>query len=50
MAARSLILDDTIIEEIRTLAKSGASIDDIARQIKVKIMISSDRIKYIVSV
>ncbi len=42
------IIDDTIIEEIRILAKSGANVEDITGQLKEKIRISPDLIKYII--
>jgi hypothetical protein len=40
-------VDDTTLEEIRVLAASGASVDDVADQIHKKARISSDLIKYI---
>jgi hypothetical protein len=40
-------VDDTTLEEIRVLAASGASVDDVADQIHKKARISLDLIKYI---
>jgi len=40
-------VDDTTQEEIRALAASGASVDDVADQIQKKARIGSDLIKYI---
>ncbi len=40
-------VNDTTLEEIRALAASGASVDDVADQIQKKSRISSDLIKYI---
>jgi hypothetical protein len=40
-------VDDTTLEEIRTLAASGASVDDVADQIRKKARIGSELIKYI---
>ena len=40
-------LDDTTLEEISALAASGASVDDVADQIRKKARIGSDLIKYI---
>jgi len=45
---RDFIIDESIIEEIRTGAKNGASIDCISNQIKEKIRISSSLLKYII--
>jgi len=42
------IIDDAIIEEIRRLAGCDVSIDDIAGQMKEKIRIGPDLIKYII--
>jgi hypothetical protein len=41
-------VDDSTLEEIRALAASGASDDDVANQIQKKARISSELIKYIV--
>jgi hypothetical protein len=41
-------LDDCMLEEIRALAASGASADDVADQIRRKARIGSELIKYIV--
>jgi hypothetical protein len=40
-------VDDTTLEEISALAASGASVDDVADQIRKKARIGSDLIKYI---
>jgi hypothetical protein len=40
-------VDNTTLEEIRALAASGVSVDDVAEQIRKKSRISSDLIKYI---
>ena len=40
-------VDDTTLEEIRALAASGASVDDVADQIQKTARIGSDLIKYI---
>ncbi len=40
-------VNDNTLEEIRALAASGASVDDVAGQIQKKSRISSDLIKYI---
>jgi len=40
-------VDDTTLEEIRALAASGASADDVAEQIQRKSRMGSDLIKYI---
>lgn len=40
-------VDDTTLEEIHSLAASGASADDVAEQIQKKARIGSDLIKYI---
>jgi hypothetical protein len=40
-------VDDSTLEEIRALAASGASDDDVANQIQKKARISSELIKYI---
>jgi hypothetical protein len=40
-------VDDTTLEEIRALAASGASVDNVADQIQKKARIGSDLIKYI---
>ena len=40
-------VDDSTLEEIRALAASGASADDVADQIQRKARISSELIKYI---
>ena len=40
-------VDDSTLEEIRSLAASGASADDVADQIQRKARISSELIKYI---
>jgi hypothetical protein len=40
-------VDDTTLKEINALAASGASVDDVAEQIRKTSRISSDLIKYI---
>jgi hypothetical protein len=40
-------VEDTTLDEIRSLAASGASIDDVANQIQKKARIGPDLIKYI---
>jgi hypothetical protein len=40
-------VEDTTLEEIRALAASGASVDDVANQIQRKARIGSELIKYI---
>ncbi len=40
-------VDNTTLEEIRALAASGVSVDDVAEQIRKKSRIGSDLIKYI---
>ncbi len=40
-------VDDTIIEEIRNLAASGASTDDVANQVQKRARLGSELIKYI---
>jgi hypothetical protein len=40
-------VEDATIEEIRTLAASGATADDVANQIQKSSKLSSDLIKYI---
>jgi hypothetical protein len=40
-------VDDTTLEEIRALAASGVSVDDVADQIQRKTRMGSDLIKYI---
>jgi len=40
-------VDDTTMEEIRTLAASGASMDDVANQVQKTARIGSELIKYI---
>ena len=40
-------VDNTTLEEIRALAASGVSVDDVTEQIRKKSRISSDLIKYI---
>lgn len=40
-------IEDSTIQEIRTLTASGASADDVANQIQKKAKIGSDLIKYI---
>ncbi|MCX6676770.1 MAG: DUF1699 family protein [Methanothrix sp.] len=40
-------VDDTTLEEIRVLAAGGASVDDVADQIRKKARIGSELIKYI---
>ena len=40
-------VEDSIIEEIRTLAASGATADDVANQIQKKSKLGADLIKYI---
>ena len=40
-------VDDSTLEEIRALAASGASVDDVADQIQKKAKIGSELIKYI---
>lgn len=40
-------VDDSILEEIRTMAAGGASADDVADQIQKKARIGSELIKYI---
>jgi len=40
-------VDDTTLEEIRTLAASGTTMDDLSNQIQKKARIGSDLIKYI---
>jgi hypothetical protein len=40
-------VDDTTLAEIRALAASGASVDDVADQIQRKAKIGSELIKYI---
>ncbi|MCX6673171.1 MAG: DUF1699 family protein [Methanothrix sp.] len=41
-------VDDTTMEEIRSLAADGASMDDVANQIQKKARIGPELIKYIV--
>ncbi|MHB8120336.1 MAG: DUF1699 family protein, partial [Methanothrix sp.] len=40
-------VDDTTLEEIRALVAGGASVDDVADQIRKKARIGSELIKYI---
>jgi hypothetical protein len=40
-------VEDTTVEEIRTLVGSGSSMDDVANQVQQKARIGSDLIKYI---
>jgi hypothetical protein len=40
-------VEDTTMEEIRTLAASGAGMDDVANEIQKKTKLGSDLIKYI---
>ena len=40
-------VDDAIMEEIRTLASSGAAMDDVASQVQKKARLGPDLIKYI---
>lgn len=40
-------VEDTTIEEIRTLAAAGATADDVANQIQKRSRLSADLIKYI---
>jgi hypothetical protein len=40
-------VEDSTIEEIRTLTAAGASADDVANQIQRKVKIGPDLIKYI---
>jgi hypothetical protein len=40
-------VEDATIEEIRSLAESGSSMDDVANQVQQKARIGSDLIKYI---
>jgi hypothetical protein len=40
-------VEDTTLDEIRSLATSGASMDDVADQIQKKARIGQDLIKYI---
>ncbi|HUS75776.1 MAG TPA: DUF1699 family protein [Methanothrix sp.] len=40
-------VDDSTLEEIRALAASGASVDDVANQIQKKARIGTELIKYI---
>jgi len=42
-------VEDTTIEEIRTLAASGATMNEVAAEIQKKAKVSSDLIKYIVN-
>ncbi|MDM7940463.1 MAG: DUF1699 family protein, partial [Methanothrix sp.] len=40
-------VDDAILQEIRTLAASGAGMDDVANQVQKKSRLGLDLIKYI---
>jgi len=40
-------VDDTTLEEIRALAASGASMDDVANQVQKRARLGPDLIKYI---
>jgi hypothetical protein len=40
-------VDDETVKEIRTLADSGATVDEVANRIQMKSRLASDLIKYI---
>ena len=40
-------VEDSTVEEIRTLAESGASVEDVANQVQKKARLGTDLIKYI---
>jgi hypothetical protein len=41
------VVDDTTMEEIKSLASNGANMDDVAGQIQKKARLAPDLIKYI---
>ncbi len=42
-------MEDATLEEIRSLAASGASMDNVANQIQKKAKIGTEQVKYIIN-